>query len=222
MGKISFFFYHSGPLRKNRSQGPAHNLQSHWRCPTAWHSAKCKQIIATRQKIPSIFFLHYQLFSFLEPCPGSWRFNKRKKQMFNVSCDYIFFKVFFLGRNSLMPSLRILFQNACGYPLWALARIFSALSLFVAEKSTMFYLTNCNQTSLRPWKPTVWRLSDFFKSLHVIAILVKKFCKDLFHVFRAIFDLSNKIALLILLRMFALYVKKKRAKNWKLIEEWYF
>ena len=32
-------------------------------------------------------------------------------------------------------------------------------------------------------------------------------------VFRAIFDLSNKIALLILLRMFALYVKKKKAKN---------
>ena len=38
--------------------------------------------------------------------------------------------------------------------------------------------------------------------------------------FRAIFDLSNKIALLILLRMFALYVEKQ--KNWKLIEEWYF
>ena len=31
-------------------------------------------------------------------------------------------------------------------------------------------------------------------------------------VFRAIFDLSNKIALLILLRMYALYVKKKRTK----------
>ena len=75
--------------------------------------------------------------------------------MFNVSCDYIFFKVFFLGRNSLMAGLRILFQNASGYPLWALARIFLALSLFVAEKPTMFYLTNCNQTSLRPWKPTV-------------------------------------------------------------------
>ena len=48
--------------------------------------------------------------------------------------------------------------------------------------------------------------------------------------FRAIFDLSNKIALLILLRMYALYVKqkfeKKKAKNWakvlKLIEKWYF
>ena len=59
--------------------------------------------------------------------------------MFNVSCDYIFFKVFFLGRNSLMAGLRILFQNASGYPLWALARIFLALSLFVAEKPTMFY-----------------------------------------------------------------------------------
>ena len=38
-------------------------------------------------------------------------------------------------------------------------------------------------------------------------------------IFRAIFDLSNKIALLILLRMFALYVKKKQSfeqkfKNW--------
>ena len=37
--------------------------------------------------------------------------------------------------------------------------------------------------------------------------------------FRAIFDLSNKIALLILLRMYALYVKKKQKfeqkfKNW--------
>ena len=31
--------------------------------------------------------------------------------------------------------------------------------------------------------------------------------------FRAIFDLSNKIALLILLRMFALKAKKKKAKN---------
>ena len=30
--------------------------------------------------------------------------------------------------------------------------------------------------------------------------------------FRAIFDLSNKIALLILRRMYALYVKKKKAK----------
>ena len=30
------------------------------------------------------------------------------------------------------------------------------------------------------------------------------------YLFRAIFDLSNKIALLILLRMFALYVKKKQ------------
>ena len=36
--------------------------------------------------------------------------------------------------------------------------------------------------------------------------------------FRAIFDLLNKIALLILRRMFALYVEK--AKNWKLIVEW--
>ena len=55
--------------------------------------------------------------------------------MFNVSCDYIFFKVFFLGRNSLMAGLRILFQNACGYPLWALllGKIFSALSLFVVD-----------------------------------------------------------------------------------------
>ena len=35
-------------------------------------------------------------------------------------------------------------------------------------------------------------------------------------VFRAIFDLSNKIALLILLRMYALYVKKKEQK----IENW--
>ena len=38
-------------------------------------------------------------------------------------------------------------------------------------------------------------------------------------IFRAIFDISNKIALLILLRMFALYVKKKQKfeqkfKNW--------
>ena len=48
-------------------------------------------------------------------------------------------------------------------------------------------------------------------------------------IFRAIFDLSNKIALLILLRMYALYVKQKfekKAKNWakvlKLIEKWYF
>ena len=32
-------------------------------------------------------------------------------------------------------------------------------------------------------------------------------------VFRAIFDLSNKIALLILLRMFALYVKKKKEQK---------
>ena len=32
-------------------------------------------------------------------------------------------------------------------------------------------------------------------------------------VFRAIFDLSNKIALLILCRMYALYVKKKKDKN---------
>ena len=31
-------------------------------------------------------------------------------------------------------------------------------------------------------------------------------------VFRAIFDLSNKIALLILLRMYALYVEKKSKK----------
>ena len=39
--------------------------------------------------------------------------------------------------------------------------------------------------------------------------------KDYFEyvpIFRAIFDLSNKIALLILLRMFALYVKKKSKK----------
>ena len=35
-------------------------------------------------------------------------------------------------------------------------------------------------------------------------------------VFRAIFDLSNKIALLILLRMYALYVEKKKQK----IENW--
>ena len=35
------------------------------------------------------------------------------------------------------------------------------------------------------------------------------------HIFRAIFDLSNKIALLILLRMFALKAKKKqKIKNW--------
>ena len=32
-------------------------------------------------------------------------------------------------------------------------------------------------------------------------------------IFRAIFDLSNKIALLILLRMFDLKAKKKKAKN---------
>ena len=31
-------------------------------------------------------------------------------------------------------------------------------------------------------------------------------------IFRAIFDLSNKIALLILLRMFALYVESKKLK----------
>ena len=43
--------------------------------------------------------------------------------------------------------------------------------------------------------------------------------------FRAIFDLSNKIALLILLRMYALYVKKSKKKQKfvqkfnKLIEE---
>ena len=32
-------------------------------------------------------------------------------------------------------------------------------------------------------------------------------------IFRAIFDLSNKIALLILLRMFALYVEKQKIEN---------
>ena len=35
----------------------------------------------------------------------------------------------------------------------------------------------------------------------------------IFSFFRAIFDLSNKIALLILCRMYALYVKKKKTKT---------
>ena len=42
---------------------------------------------------------------------------------------------------------------------------------------------------------------------------IQQFDEDgLTGVFRAIFDLSNKIALLILLRMYALYVKKKGTK----------
>ena len=43
-----------------------------------------------------------------------------------------------------------------------------------------------------------------------------KHTKQAIEIFRAIFDLSNKIALLILLRMFALKAKKKKQK----IENW--
>ena len=66
--------------------------------------------------------------------------------MFNVSCDYIFFKVFFLGRNSLMAGLRILFQNACGYPLWALARI--CQPKFVCSWETYDVLLNKLQSNI--------------------------------------------------------------------------
>ena len=41
-------------------------------------------------------------------------------------------------------------------------------------------------------------------SLHFLGLMT------ITYFFRAIFDLSNKIALLILLRMYALYVKKKK------------
>ena len=56
------------------------------------------------------------------------------------------------------------------------------------------------------------------KALDIIKVWIeKKMCSLKFAaIFRAIFDLSNKIALLILLWMYALYVEKQK------IEEWYF
>ena len=39
------------------------------------------------------------------------------------------------------------------------------------------------------------------------------------HIFRAIFDLSNKIALLVLRRMYALYVKKKKKTKTEIVSK---
>merc|ERR1712218_419932 len=56
---------------------------------------------------------------------------------------------------------------------------------------------------------------EIWNNLEMVEKNVRTFLKFQW-VFRAIFDLSNKIALLILRRMYALYVKKKKRQKLKL------
>ena len=67
--------------------------------------------------------------------------------------------------------------------------------------------TSKYQSFLGFWSTLMWRyyLVTWIVDIHIL-------------IFRTIFDLSNKIALLILLRMFALYVKND--KNWKWVKMW--
>ena len=83
------------------------------------------------------------------------------------------------------------------------------VSFHKSNVSKYYYILTYIITSTLPSRQNKRNLC--YGPIQVTGVLRNFYC-----IFRAIFDLSNKIALLILLRMYALYVKQKfekKAKN---------